>query len=352
MGSLLRTWLPGGSIEFRQTWKRRATPSGSPYWAHIPSGRPTRGKGSTGPPGCPGSAWPTPKSSDSDNGQRSPEGAAAEFERKGTGADLPTVATLAGWPTCNATGHKGPSQPPGRRPPGDNDLPSTALLAGWSTPRALELGQVNSRDDGRALSAQVRQVEVSGWPTATAQDAAGARSATAGNAEGRAEKHHLGVTLTDAALLTGWVTPTVMDATNANTPETWAARQQANPNTGGKTAAKDLAVQAQLAGYPTPAAHEFEPRDLEAMLARRAGQKAMGRNGNGFGLTLGMMAPSSFTAPTARRVSSRLNPGFSLWLQGYPRTWTLCSPGWKSAEWAERTLGDYYASLAATAPAG
>ncbi len=41
--------------------------------------------------------------------------------------------------------------------------------------------------------------------------------------------------------------------------------------------------------WPTPAAHEFEPTDTERMLARREEIKAQGINGNGFGLTLGMM---------------------------------------------------------------
>ncbi len=40
--------------------------------------------------------WPTCRSTDGDKGVRSSEGAIAEFARKGTGADLPTVATLAG----------------------------------------------------------------------------------------------------------------------------------------------------------------------------------------------------------------------------------------------------------------
>lgn len=40
-------------------------------------------------------------------------------------------------------------------------------------------------------------------------------------------------------------------------------------------------------GWPTPAAHEFE-QDMDRVWERRKEQKALGRNGNGFGLTLGM----------------------------------------------------------------
>jgi hypothetical protein len=52
---------------------------------------------------CQLAGWPTCKGTDGDNGSRTAEGAAKEYERKGDGADLPTVATLAGWasPTAN-----------------------------------------------------------------------------------------------------------------------------------------------------------------------------------------------------------------------------------------------------------
>lgn len=57
--------------------------------------------------------WATPKNTDGDNGLRSPEGAAAEFQRKGTGADLPTFATLAHGPTATPS----PASTPGPTAP-------------------------------------------------------------------------------------------------------------------------------------------------------------------------------------------------------------------------------------------
>lgn len=50
--------------------------------------------------------WPTCKSSDSHNGMRTTEGALKEFERKGSGSDLPTMATLAGWATPDTGRHE------------------------------------------------------------------------------------------------------------------------------------------------------------------------------------------------------------------------------------------------------
>ena len=48
----------GGSILFRQTWKRKATPSGALYWEHTASVHRTSGSGCIG--------WPTPRANDSE----------------------------------------------------------------------------------------------------------------------------------------------------------------------------------------------------------------------------------------------------------------------------------------------
>lgn len=53
-----------------------------------------------------------------------------------------------------------------------------------------------------------------------------------------------------------------------------------------------------MTGYPTPAANEFEPRDLEAMDRRRQECKERTGNGNGFGLTLGMTV-AGYNTPRA-----------------------------------------------------
>lgn len=55
-----------------------------------------------------------------------------------------------------------------------------------------------------------------------------------------------------------------------------------------------------LAGWPTPAAKEFEPKDLERLQERRTecAEKHGNGNGNGFGLTLGQAAPLLAGWPT------------------------------------------------------
>lgn len=53
-------------------------------------------------------------------------------------------------------------------------------------------------------------------------------------------------------------------------------------------------------GVPTPSAQEFEIADADRMMERREELKAKGYNGNGFGLTLGMMAVALASVPTPR----------------------------------------------------
>ncbi len=81
-----------GSMEYRQTWKQKATPLGRLYWAHTASARPISDSGFTG--------WPTP---------RTPTGGAESADRKqelgrteSGGSDLAATAQLAGWPTPEA----------------------------------------------------------------------------------------------------------------------------------------------------------------------------------------------------------------------------------------------------------
>ena len=137
LANRLRARLPtAGSMEYRQTWKQKATPSGRSYWAHTASARRTSDNGSGGSlngwptPNVPRggrsiqhaelrgqtavdprtgkkvqvgleavAGWATPCHTDGSKNVRTPEGAAREAQRKGGNNDLGTTAGLSPAPT-------------------------------------------------------------------------------------------------------------------------------------------------------------------------------------------------------------------------------------------------------------
>ncbi len=139
----------GGSIEYKQTWRERITPSGLRFWEHTASGRRTSDNGCTG--------WPTPNVPN-----RGPEMDKSGRPASG-GIDLQSTAMLAGWATPRATdGSKGgPNQTGGA-------LPADAALAGWATTSARDwkdgrASQETMDRNSRPLNEQV--VMLAGWAT-------------------------------------------------------------------------------------------------------------------------------------------------------------------------------------------
>jgi hypothetical protein len=85
LGSRLQARLAKvGSMEYRQTWAKKVTPAGLPYWAHTASAVRISDKDCTG--------WPTPTVDDSSNVTR----------ESGAFQSLTRTAQMAGWATPNA----------------------------------------------------------------------------------------------------------------------------------------------------------------------------------------------------------------------------------------------------------
>lgn len=177
----------GGSMEYRQTWKEKATPAGMPFSAHTASGRPTSDSDSTG-----GlfdlKGWPTAQARDGD-------GRGAQAERAdGARMNLDDYAQLAPWPTPSATDFKGSSREGQRR---GQLTEAVRTLAGWPTPTE---SMVTEADLAQAMTAgsSVKRVPyaesalMAGWATPTTNRG---RNETSGRQEG--SNHHSGQTLED-----------------------------------------------------------------------------------------------------------------------------------------------------------
>lgn len=157
----------GGSIEYTQTWREKATPLGIVYWEHTASARRISASDCTGWANPLALVWPTPKVQDT---KHSPSNADNNLQNERQ-MHLPHVAGLAGWgtPTCaNAmiptderlrklsTGETTRKVMTGGEPV---NLHEQCYLAGWVSPTAQdsERGTKPPRptDTGVPLSQQV-----------------------------------------------------------------------------------------------------------------------------------------------------------------------------------------------------
>lgn len=148
--------------------------------------------------------------------------------------------------------------------------------------------------------------------------------------------------LSDEVQLAGWPTTRSTDGDNGLRSPEGAEKEFAR--TGGGA---DLPTMAHLAGWGTPTARDYKD-DGPAFAA----DPSIVKEGSRLPRQAAGLTPPSSPAGTARRVVSRLNPAFSLWLQGFPATWNLCSPGWSDWVTTERLLADFYGGPGATEAAG
>lgn len=246
-----------GSILFTTTSKERATPSGRKIAAQRSQGRRTSDRGSGSAP-SEETHWPTPSASGADRG-----GSIAHMD--------------------------------GRR---SNLIDTAQLAAPWATPQAFDAVNQNTPDQWWAR--QLRNVNMSaassptglsiqaqlaGWPTTTTQDGSSSGAMGYSTESGR----HSGVTLTDAARLSGWATPVSTEI--GNTLENYQA-MKANMKSGPRTAITHPSLQAQLV-IPGPIS-------------------------SGSHVEMGSCDPP--------RGSGQLNSRFSGWIMGYPPDWGDFAP--------------------------
>jgi hypothetical protein len=196
-----------------------------------------------------------------------------------------------GWPTPNA----GPQ----------NDGDST-----WQERReAMKLKHGNGNGFGMNLG---HAATLTGWPTATKQDAAS--SGSIGYA--KTATHTPGLTLTDAARTTaGWPTAQSRDGAHS--------RSGMPERTGGRR--RNLDDYATLATWTTPSSRGW--KDTGPI-------KARGEKQDVHDLRLDQLPRQAFLthgatsngSPAATAKPGQLNPAFSRWLMGYPTEWDDCAP--------------------------
>ncbi len=293
-------------MEYVQTWKERATPSGSVYWAHTARAPRTSGKGSTG--GRKG--WPTPVAND-DN--KSVEAHLAMKKRMGGGrkeiTSLQVAVQTAGWPTPMS----GTPAQHGNNPAGNSDFSRKveSVAAGWPTPRSGESKGGEYKDPEKAIARFMNPERnndlndachlAAGWTTPQAHDASP-------RGKGQKAKHgtrHGCADLNADAQAAGWATPRAEDSESSGMRH---ARGVADTLT------------AQSAGWATPSSRDWkdtpgmatEGTNPDGSARTRIDQlpRQAARTGTG---------PSGTPAGTGKSGGSlKLAPEFSLWLMMGP----------------------------------
>ncbi len=125
-----------GSMEYRQTWKVKATPSGRLYWAHTASGRRTSDNGFSG--------WPSPNTP-SGGRSVSPDkmsSTGVTLDGRKHTVSLEHVVKFAGWRSPDTSDRGGAYADPEKviTRPQDTGVPLSqmAALAGWGTPTSRD----------------------------------------------------------------------------------------------------------------------------------------------------------------------------------------------------------------------
>ena len=158
----------------------------------------------------------------------------------------------------------------------------------------------------------------SGWASPSAReggDSLEAKEARRKRQKPRSTGGPFGDNLAVQAQMAGWATPASRD--HKDTPG--MATDATNPERG-----TDLAVHAMTAGWPTPNTESHANKTHKGR--RDGGQPNLAMIAT---RVPGPISPGS-TVPTDEAGRSlRLNPKFSAWLMGIPKAWDQCAPGGK-----------------------
>jgi hypothetical protein len=306
---LARRLDTAGSTEYALASSRRATPSRLRIYRLRAWAPRTSASASSGGP----SGWTSPRASDA--GRVRAEEALARARKRGGSKSLDDDAqTLAGYPTPAAKEFE--------------HVDLDGMLA-----RREKCKETTSAGNGFGLSLGMAvPLWFAGYPTPQAADAERA-SETLTRGEGNP-------TLLGAARLVGWQTPRSADHKGAAEESEVTRKRLAS----GQSNLPEMAV--TVVGWVSPGATDYKGK------CSRTGGKERNPAHQDLPTMAEELAPgetaSSRPAGTASPAASRLNPSFSLWLQGYPRAWDRSSPGWPDWLKIQKMLTSYYAGTAPT----
>ena len=202
----------------------------------------------------------------------------------------------------------------------------------WATPLGLQRSRL------RASVPRTSGIALTGWPTPTVGNSQGSQSFNGLSPTGKTpDGRKVSVSLNHVATFSGWPTPTATDAARGVKPprpqDTGIPLGQrvAMINQSQPARLTDIQMQAKLAGWTTPQAHDTSgrSRNQKAKHGTKHGCACLVRDMD----KLNLDQPARLTASGELLTGScagmesggQLNPAHSRWLMGYPTEWDDCA---------------------------
>lgn len=341
IGQRLQAILPSGSMEYRQTWKLRATPSGRQFWAHTASAHRTSDSDCSGSHIVLSSGekclidnedhdflsqWKWKKHKKG-YAYRSTRNGNIYMHRvlmgltKGDGVITDHIdrnklnnrkGNLRAVTQSESNHNRSLSADGVCRPKGRNRW--TVCL--WINKQFQWLGSFATKD--AAVKARVDALKQAGLVTAQTPSQLAGYPTPATNDTGQNESARQGSE--NLSVIAGWVTPSSRD--HKDTPG--MAMEAANPDGTTRARLDQLPRQAALVGYPTP---NTRPEAPNGSTTRENGQQRARQTEQCLGAIAAAISGATVeSSPAEKEKPGVLDPQLPCWLMGYSVDWLMFAP--------------------------